>query len=468
MTEPDDRETQRALRAMLSDRIGALTPPAAVYETVRRRHRRRQRAIVGAALVLAAAAAAVPSIALAGRPGTPSAADRPADPRCVFPGHQPGTVPEGVRLPAQRGVPGSLGGDAALVAAVLRAGWSAMRTEPGGSLLDPGTARVRMVERVEGQVVALVSAAGLHRRLLVDTWVLGPDADHLVGMSAGAVRSPSPVRTAYAIGDVLLQAIDVCGLRYVVVAAAPGTTGWASWISAITPQLRAERSTVAVPLRADGTAVFRLDAPDVRIRLGRGGRSVWDGPLQSGIPGSPWMRPTEEDLVRVAAEAPGDGDPDLVGSIVGLQMSGSNLPVPQSDTRVLWSGRAGSGWTAVVGSCTLPGGVQYVTVGISNAVNSAYGDYSGLLAPGALERTVLAWRADRPGRPLVVFAVGGLRAEAVLAGGAVTRFALSGGGGVLESGATVRRVRVYGAGDRLIGEQVPGQGLVDVPRETPL
>jgi hypothetical protein len=103
-------------------------------------------------------------------------------------------------------------------------------------------------------------------------------------------------------------------------------------------------------------------------------------------------------------------------------MSGSNLPVPQSDARVLWSGRAGSGWTAVVDSSTLPGGVRYVTVGTSNAVNRAYGPYSGLLPPGALEHTVLAWGANRPGKPLVVFAVGGLRAEAVLADGDVTRF----------------------------------------------
>jgi hypothetical protein len=39
---------------------------------------------------------------------------------------------------------------------------------------------------------------------------------------------------------------------------------------------------------------------------------------------------------------------------------------------------------------------------------------------------------------------------------------------LLDAGATVRRVRVYGAGDRLIGEQEPGEGLVAVPRETPL
>jgi hypothetical protein len=464
MTEPDDRETRQALRAMLSDRIGALTSPAGVYETVRRRHRRRQRAIVGGALVLAVAAVAVPSIALADRSAAPPAADR----RCVFPGNEPATVPEGVQLPAQRNVPGSLGGDAELVTAVLRAGWSAMRAEAGGSLLDPGTAHVQLVQRVEGQVIALVSATGLDRRLLGDTWVWGPDADHLVGMSAGGARSPRPMRTAYGIGDVLLQAIEVCGLRYVVVAAAPGTTGRASWISAITPQLRAERSSMTVPMRADGIAVFRSDAPDLRIRLERAGRSVWDGPLQSGIEGSPWQRPTEKDLDRVAAEAPGNGDPDILRSMVNMGLDGSNLPVQQSDQRVLWSGRAGSG-TVAVSTCTLPGGVRYVTGGASRGVGSLNGPYYfGLLAPGALERTVLAWRPNLPGKPLVAFAVGGLRAEAVLADGDVARFALSGGGGVLESGATVRRVRVYGAGDRLIGEQVPGQGLADVPRETPL
>jgi hypothetical protein len=133
--------------------------------------------------------------------------------------------------------------------------------------------------------------ADLDRRLLVDTWVWGPDGDHLVGYPAGAVHSPRPVRTAYAIGDVLLQGIELCGLRCVVVAAAPGTTGRASWISDHSPAA--------------------------------GG-----------------------------AEHPGGA---LVRPILRLHLNGSNLPVPPSDPQVLWSGRAGSGWTAVVGSSTLPG-----------------------------------------------------------------------------------------------------------------
>ena len=125
--------------------------------------------------------------------------------------------------------------------------------------------------------------------------------------------------------------------------------------------------------------------------------------------------------------------------------------------------------TVAVAACTLPGGVQYLTGGSTAAADRLDGPYYfGLVAPGALERTVLAWRPARPGKPLVVFAVGGVRAEAVLAGGAVVPVALAGGGGVLAAGGSVVRVRVYGAGDRLIGEQVPGQGLAPVPREAPL
>jgi hypothetical protein len=461
MTEPGDREVQQALRAVLADRIGALTPPTGVYETVRRRRRHRQRVTVAGALVLAIAAVAVPSLALADRPAGPPATDR----RCEFPGAEP--VPNGDRLPGQRNVRGSLGGDAELVTAVLRAGWSVLRADPGGSSLDPDTARVELVERVEGQVVALVSAAGLQRRLLADTWVWGPDADNLVGMLDGVVRSPAPVRTAYPIGDVIVQARPLCGHRYVVVVAPPGTTGRASWISAITPQLRAERSATAVPMRADGIAVFRSDARDLRIRLERARRVLWDLGLQQDHVPPPW-RPTEEELDRVAAEAPGDGDPGLLRTIAGMTLGATDLPVQQSDPRVLWSGRAGSA-TVAVATCLLPGGVRYVTGASSTAVNSLTGPYYfGLLAPGALERTVLAWRPSLRGKPVAVFAVGGLRAEAVLANGDVTRFELSGGGGVLDSAAAVRRVRVYGEGDRLIGEQVPGRGLVDVPRETPL
>ncbi|HZB51781.1 MAG TPA: hypothetical protein VE547_22010, partial [Mycobacteriales bacterium] len=153
MTEPGEQETRRALRAMLAERIGAPTPPSGLYETVRRQHRRRQRAVVSGAAVLAAAAVAVPAVALAGRPGTAPAvpaptAGAPADRRCTFPGEEP--APRSDRLPAQRDVPGSLGGDADVVDAVLRAGWSALRAEDPEARLDPATARVRLAERVEG------------------------------------------------------------------------------------------------------------------------------------------------------------------------------------------------------------------------------------------------------------------------------------------------------------------------------
>jgi hypothetical protein len=421
--------------------------------------------------VLAAAAVAVPAVAVAGRPGTAPAvpaptAGAPADRRCTFPGEEP--APRSDRLPAQRDVPGSLGGDAEVVDAVLRAGWSALRAEDPEARLDPATARVRLAERVEDQVVALVSASGLGRRLLADMWVWGPGADRLVATSAGLARGVvDPVPTAYALNDALVQAIEVCGSSYAVLAAAPGTTGRVSWTTAITPQLRGERRSIPAPLRADGTAVFRLDAADARFRLTRAGRELWDGGPQVGSL-SPWPLPTDEELDRVAAAAPGDGDPELLRTIARMSLNGGNIPVPQSDRRVLWSGRAGRA-TVAVAACTLPGGVQYLTGGSTAAADRLDGPYYfGLVAPGALERTVLAWRPARPGKPLVVFAVGGVRAEAVLAGGAVVPVALSGGGGVLAAGGSVVRVRVYGADDRLIGEQVPGQGLAPVPREAPL
>jgi hypothetical protein len=460
MIEPDDREVRQALRVMLSDRIGALKVPTGIYETVRRRHRRRQRAIVGGVLVVAVVAIVVPSVTLADRPTAPPSTER----QCAFPGYKP--APGTFRLPAQSSVPGSLGGDAGVVAASLSAGWSALRAGDVGSSLDQGRAAVRMVQRVDGQIVALVSASGLGRRLIAEVWVWGPHVDHLVTMPAGEVRAPTPVHTAYAIGDVLIQGIDVCGSRHIVVATAPGTTGRATWIHAITPQLRAERSTLVVPMRADGIAVFRSDAPDLRIRLERAGRVVWDSGPQSSIIPSPWLRPTEQELDRAAAEASGNGNPDLVRSIVTMQLGGEILPVAQSNPAVLWSGRAGPATVALL-TCTLPGGVRFVTAASAVAVGALYDPrYTGLLAPGALERTVLAWRPDESGRSVAVFAVGGVRAEAVLANGTVAGFTLSHGGGVLESRAAVRRVRVYGADDRLMGEQVPGHGLVDVPRET--
>ena len=81
-------------------------------------------------------------------------------------------------------------------------------------------------------------------------------------------------------------------------------------------------------LAADaGIAVFRSDAPDLRIRLERAGRVVWDRGPQSSVAASPWLRPTEQDLDRAAAEAPGNGEPELVRSIVVMQLGGGTLPV---------------------------------------------------------------------------------------------------------------------------------------------
>lgn len=467
MSEPDEHEVRQELRAMLADRIGALRPPVGVYQTVRRRHQRRQRAVVGGAVVLAAAAVAGPSIAVAQRPaagpgpatGTPAADGS----RCELSGRRPAPARE--QLPAQRTVPGSLGGDAALVAAVLRTGWSMLRADDG-SRLDPATARVKLAERVEGQVVGLVGASGQGGRELADTWVWGPDADHLVGETTGAAVGPVPLRTPYAIGDALVQGRQVCGVPYLFVLAPPGTTGRADWVGGFTPGLEAVGGSRAVPLRPDGTAAFRLDAPDVRIRLTRAGRTFYDLGPQTDHRDRP-AQPTKQDLDRAVADAPGDGDPAKVRSIVELNLGAARLPTPATDPRVLWTGRTASGWSAMVGAMTLPGGVRYVASGTTDVVDRSVGYYFGLLAPGQLERTVLAWGDNRRGRPLIVFAVGGVRAEAVLAGGGVTPFALSGGGGMLESGEAVRRVRVYGPGDTLIGEQVPGRGLTPVPLAAP-
>lgn len=460
MTEPDDQRTTQALRDMLSDRISTLNPPADVYETVRRRHRRQQRTIVGSALVLALAAVAVPAVALSDRPPTPTA----TGPHCSFAG---GPAPlTADRLPAQRDVPGSLGGDAQLVSAVLAQGWAGLRAQDSTRLLDPGTAKVLMVEQVEGQIIAIVAADGLGRRVINETWVWGSDAEHLGTYPSGAVNAPSPVRTPYAIGNVFLEGLKICGSRYVVVATAPGTTGRMRWISAITPQLRAVERTQVLPIRADGIAVFRSDAEDPRIRLERAGRVVFEGGLPSRDIGL--KSPTEQDIQRIVAEAPGNGSRSLVRTIVDMSLLATELPVQPSGQRVLWTGRAGRA-TVAISVCTLPGGVRYVATGAAIAVNSLLDDrYRGLLVPGTLEHTVLAWPITQAADALAVYAAGGVRAEAVLADGGAVLFALSDGGGVLQSTATVRRVRVYDADNRLIGEQVPGEGLSELPHVNPI
>lgn len=461
MTEPDDTRTTLALRDMLTERVGTLTAPAGVYETVRRRHRRRQRATVGGALVLALVAIGVPAVALTDRPPAPAPAA--TAPSCSFPGVRAPLTKD--RLPAPRDVPGSLGGDAAVVSAVLAQGWAGLRAGDAERQLDPGTARVLMAERVEGQVVAIVAADGKGRRRIDETWVWGPDARHLVTRSSGGAAGSSPLRTRYAIGDVFLVEIEICAHRYVALAAAPGTTGRITSLTAITPELRAVQDTRPVPLRPDGIAVFRSDAGDVRLRLERAGRVVWNTGFQSWNPLFPGL--TDAEIRRIALAAPGDGSRGLVATILGMGFAGS-LPVRPSDQRVLWTGRVGRA-TVAVPACTLPGGITYVVPGAAVAGGSLLDSgYGGLVAPGALGRTVLAWRLTQSADALAVYAAGGVRAEAVLAGGAVVPFRLSGGGGVLPSPGAVRLVRAYDAGGRLIGEQVPGAGLTPLPHLNPI
>lgn len=462
----DDSEVRQALRAMLSDRMDTLTPPS-LYETVRTRAIRRRRATVGGALAVALAAVAVPSYALANRPVPAPATDRPAVRQCTLDNAPLRPVPPSRdRLPVQRDVPGALGGDARTVDAVLRVGWAALRADgmvPNS--LEARTAKVIMVSRIEGQIVGLVGASGNGRRVIQDAWVWGPDPSRLAAITAGASGAAFPLRKPYPEGEIVLRAVPVCGVWHVVVVAPPGSTGQVTWVGAITPDLRGVRRTIAVPLRADGVAAFRVGWTFPRFRIERAGRVLWDQGYQGAVPDYPWPRPTEAELRAIAARAPGDGDPAVVWSIVERHLNGFGLPVPASDQRVLWTGRSGSRTVAVMAS-TLPGGVSFVSTASASVPTAWFEGYGGLLAPGALDRTVLAWQADEAGRLWATYAAAGTRAEAVLLSGDTVPFALDGGGGVVSTRYRVVKVRVYGADDVLIGEQVPGRGLAPVPLET--
>lgn len=58
-----------------------------------------------------------------------------------------------------------------------------------------------------------------------------------------------------------------------------------------------------------------------------------------------------------------------------------------------------------------------------------------LLAAGALQRNVLAWRSQHPAAPLVVVVPGGVRAEGIRADRSTIAIPLTDGGGILESRA---------------------------------
>jgi hypothetical protein len=461
VTTPDE-ETARALRATLAERVGALTPPAGVYAAVRRRQRRRRHAVLGAAAATVLVGVGIP-VGLTGGPAGPPAAPVSCP---AGGGSLPAAVPA-TELPRPAGVRGSLAGDRALVDSVLVVGWQGIRRAgvDKGRTMDPATLRVRFVERVGGAVLGLVTVTDRAGGWQVAQWVAGP-ADALVpteNVSMATEPGDGARGQRYAGDDPLvLAAAQVCGRTYAVVLAPPGSS------ARLTPgvTIGADTRPVAGPARtvalATGLAVLEAESgPTVRVTRGRtvlGNRALaGDGWLD------PAREPTDTDIARAVAAAPGTVDPDLAYATVRTASTGIVTTTGDRVTGVrVLGGRDGT----VLVALTLPSGATYVTDGTGGGTTvSSY--YGGLLPAGGLDRTFLAWS---DGTTALVWAPGAARVEIETTPelsdrNAVLPVELDGDFGRIHLPAGVRPLvlRAYDADGKLLAQSKPNTGLLPLP-----
>jgi hypothetical protein len=473
MIEPDDLDTQRALQTTLAERIGTLVPPAGVYESVRRRHRRNRNALIGGTVVAVALAVGIPALTLGTRTGgVPAVAPSPRSGPSATPAGPSGpaaTTPNGrpngtlsaitgcaagpahpanpvPSLPAQHDVRGALGGDQALVTKVLDEGYGVIAADRVDFAklppLSPATATVHFVERVPNGIVALVSvgaSGGDTRRW--SAFVAGPDRDHLVGRwLAGDTPVPASMRAW------------VCGHWMGVLQAPAGTSGTVSWVTGVTPDGQPQYRTAAVPMAADGIAIFRLPAGPTRIQLSDGTVSGYS----LGIVGMT----TDTTLInRVFTRAPGRTPPRTKYDEFSALYQ-RLLHLPYSDPRVHWKGSAPDGSAVAIASMAVPGSARDVQIISSKERYGVPIPYQGMAGVAEMDRVVLGVRV--PGGSMVVYSAHGVRAELVR-GGSTQAVPLTGGGAVVANATRVTGIRVYDASGRLLGQQAPDSGLHPYP-----
>lgn len=438
-------DIESALKSVLSSQAAEVAPPTEVYAAVRRRHARRQRTILAGTVVVLLTVVAVP-VLLLDRSSPPPALKTAG---CAVSGEAvPATDVPGLPV-TQTGVRGSLGGDQELVRAAARVGYVTEATGHGGAHFVAATTRVELLERVDGQVVGLVTVRDADRKNLGLAYVVGPDAAGLRGVGQGDTIAGTPITTPFPKGSSDIGAVLVCGRPYGVVVAPPGTAVRASWVTDIAASGEGVVTDTTVPLGADGSAVFPLTAANVHVRVPGN-----DALLSTG---GELFGPPPDAVARAVAAAPTSGDPDptTVGAIVAGQPD--VVPVPQSGLRVLWACESG-GLTVAIAATRLPSGAYYVWAGSAVGTDGSPDGWSGILPAGGLDRALLAWSlSQRPGRPVVVWSARGGSQVTFTPGGATDL--LLRGGAIRSPGEGIRRVTVPGVGD----QSVSG-GLLPMPR----
>ena len=440
----DLASTEERLRAVLTARAADI-PAKDLHDRVVRRARRRRITIVAAsAAAVALVAAGVPTARAAVRsdaapPPDPTARPIPAQYRCARAAAPPAAVPG---LPAQRDVAGSLGGDPAAVVAIARATWGPLSQTANGAL-DPALTRVQVAHRAEdGWIVGLATGRDRSGRLLSDVPVVGPDLDHLTGLSNGWQEDTKPTSRRFTSGDAFASILD-CGPPRVLAIVPRGANAETTWTTGIAANGTIEQETPPLTPRPDGLAVTTLSVPPtvtVTVRVSRGDRSLaTDALVGRNVP----KGPSRAEMARKLQSAPGNlADRKNAVGLVD-QSYRVYLPVPQRDAQILWAGQGAENVQAAVAVTTLPSGAQLLwgsTVTWDRGQSGVEG-FDGVVAAGALDRTAYRLQPSQgavmPGRarPQGIFFTGTRRVE--ITSGGKTRTETVTGGLMVDEAATV-------------------------------
>lgn len=444
----DLARAEEQLRAVLTTRA-ADVPARDLHDGVVRRARRRRITVVAAAATaVAIVAAGVPAALAAVRSDAAPAPDPatrpiPAQYSCARATAPPAAPPAAVPgLPTQRDVAGSLGDDPAAVVAIAQAAWGPLSQQANGAL-DPALTRVQVAHRAEdGWIVGLATGRDRAGRVLADAPVVGPDLDHLTGLSNGWLEDNQPTDQRFASGDAFASILD-CGPPRALAIVPPGASAEATWTAGIAADGTIEQEAPPLTPRPDGLAVTTLSAPPtvtVTVRVHSGDRSLaTDALVGRNVP----KGPSRAEMARKLRSAPGNlaDRKDTVGLVDQTHLV--VLPVPQRDAEVLWAGQGAENVQAAVAVTTLPSGAQLLwgSTVTWDSGQSGVEPFNGVVAAGALDRTAYRLQPGRgavlPGRarPQGIFFTGTRQVEITSAG--QTRTETVTGGLMVEEAATV-------------------------------
>jgi hypothetical protein len=458
MSEPTDTDagladTERELRELMRARVGALTPPVAVYAAVRSRRRRAtRRALVAAAMAVSAVLASIPvGYRLLAAPTTRS---------------RPPATDSGD--PAVRG---SLAGDSRLLAEALLVARQDLSSRPDGlrPALDPATIRPIYAEQSDGTVIVLVVGEQPGQDW-IELGVLGrgPGASTLqvLGWDGGLGQAGDDgyirLGEQYAEPSWIVRGVTIAGRSFGVVIVPPEAR--AALVRNLTLTASCLIQGQDEPIRlTDGTALFPVPAGETtRVRVVDGaGQQRIDLELAHHRPTS--VTPPSDTQLNAAIDGArgqvADRDAVVQAFKAGLLYYGNQ---PQSYA-VLWAGRLpGSQRPAALLAERLAGGVSYVSE-VNTLSPGQYGsDLGGCLPDPDPARRVLAWRiGGHDDAPLVVVAPPqAVRATVGFTDGASAPLPLAEGIGILPRAGRVGVVQAYDAAGNLLDQRPPGGGLI--------